>query len=77
MKKIKIDRYFVNEKGRTYEVLKFPFIRHMWVTDDRDSIGVHFIIDGCKEVYSQMKYAFAILAIFLIKSYIFPAGRRE
>ncbi len=72
MKKIKIDRYFVREKGRTYEVLKFPFIKYMWVMDDWDSEGTHFSIDGSKEVYIQMKYAFAILANFPDKIIYFP-----
>lgn len=30
MKKMKIDRYLVYEKGREYEILKFPFIKYMW-----------------------------------------------
>lgn len=36
MKRVKIDRYFVREKGRTYEILKIPFIKHMWTVEDTD-----------------------------------------
>lgn len=77
MERVKIDRYFVKEKGRAYEVLKFPFLKYMWVMDDRDMTGIHFTIDGCKEAYRQMKYAFAILANFPDKIIYFPCRQER
>ncbi len=45
--KIKVDHYSVYEKGRTYEVLKFPFIKHMWAYDDHPAEEM-MLVDGCK-----------------------------
>lgn len=41
-KKIKVDKYQVYEKGRLYEVLKFPFIKHMWAYDDHPAEEMMF-----------------------------------
>lgn len=74
MKKIKIDRYFVIEKGRRYEILKFPFIKHMWTMEEKH-LGVEegaLRIDGCEEAFCQMRYAFAVLANFPDKIVYFP-----
>lgn len=61
LEKIKIDRYSVYEKGRTYEILKFPFIKHMWAYDDHPAEEM-MLVDGCKEAFEWMTYACAILA---------------
>lgn len=71
MKKIKIDKYTVYEKGRTYEILKFPFIKHMWAFDDFPEENM-LMVDGCKEAFMWMKYAFAILAEDSEKIIYFP-----
>lgn len=71
MKKIKIEQYRIYEKGRVYEVLKFPFIRHMWAFDDFPEEDM-LMVDGCKEVFLWMKYAFAILANYPEKILYFP-----
>lgn len=74
MKEIKIDRYFVPEKGKKYEILKFPFIRHMWTVEEmHPGVEEGFLrIDGCKEAFCQMCYAFAVLANFPDKIIYFP-----
>lgn len=48
MNKIKIDQYAVREKGRTYEILKIPFIKYMWAFDDYPEEDM-LMVDGCKE----------------------------
>ena len=70
MKKIKIDRYLVQEEGRAYEVLKFPFIRHMWAYEDWPENCM--AVDGCKEAFAWLRYAFAILADYPDKIIYFP-----
>lgn len=70
-KKIKIDQYMINEKGRTYEILKFPFIKYMWAFDD-DPEEYMLMVDGCKDAFMWMKYAFAILANYPNKIIYFP-----
>lgn len=70
-KKIKIDQYMINEKGRTYEILKFPFIKYMWAFDDDPEEDI-LMVDGCKEAFMWMKYAFAILANYPNKIIYFP-----
>lgn len=71
MKKIRIDKYTVREKGRTYEILKFPFIKHMWAFDDYPEEDM-FMVDGCKEAFMWLKYAFAVLANDSGKIIYFP-----
>lgn len=61
MEKIKIDKYTIREKGRTYEVLKFPFIQYMWAFDCHPQENM-LMVDGCQKAFKWMKYAFAILA---------------
>jgi len=70
-KKIKIEKYNVYEKGRTYEVLKFPFIKHMWAYDDHPAEKM-LLVDGCKEAFEWMTYACAILANDKNKIIYFP-----
>lgn len=71
MKKIKVDRYSVHEKDRTYEVLSFPFIKYMWAFDNYEEEDC-LMVDGCKEAFMWMKYAFAILANYPDKVIYFP-----
>ena len=54
-KKIKIEKYNVYEKGRTYEVLKFPFIKHMWAYDDHLAEKM-LLVDGCKEAFEWIPH---------------------
>lgn len=77
MKKIKIDRYFIAEKGRRYEILKFPFIKHMWTIDEPDEREGYFSVHGCKEAFCQIRYAFVILANFPDKIIYFPCKQEE
>ncbi len=70
-KKIKIEKYKIYEKGRTYEVLKFPFIKHMWAYDDHPAEKL-LLVDGCKEAFEWMTYACAILAYDKNKIIYFP-----
>lgn len=71
MKKIKVDRYLVHEKGRTYEVLRFPFVKHMWAIEiHKDEGGTE--VTGCEEAFSWLRYAFAILAEYPDKIIYFP-----
>ena len=71
LEKIKIDRYSVYEKGRTYEILKFPFIKHMWAYDDHPAEEM-MLVDGCREAFEWMTYACAILANDKDKIIYFP-----
>ncbi len=71
MEKIKIDKYTIREKGRTYEVLKFPFIRYMWAFDCHPEENM-LMVDGCQKAFKWMKYAFAILANDDSKIIYFP-----
>lgn len=71
MNKIKIDQYAVRVKGRTYEILKFPFVKYMWAFDDYPEEDM-LMVDGCKEAFMWMKYAFAILANYPDKIIYFP-----
>lgn len=69
--KIKIDRYIVHEKGKDYEILLFPFIKNMWAFDDHPEENC-LMVDGCKEAFHWLKYAFAILANYKDKIIYFP-----
>lgn len=71
LEKIKIDRYSVYEKGRTYEILKFPFIKHMWAYDDHPAEEM-MLVDGCREAFEWLTYACAILANDKDKIIYFP-----
>lgn len=69
--KIKIDKYTIREKGKTYEVLKFPFIKSMWPYDAHPGEEM-LLIDGCKEAFEWLTYACAILANDKEKIIYFP-----
>lgn len=71
MKRIKVEQYTVYAKGRNYEILKFPYIQYMWAFDDHPEEDM-LMVDGCKEVFMWLKYAFAILANDDSKILYFP-----
>ncbi len=71
MTRIKVSQYKIYEKGREYSVLKFPCIKHMWVYDDRPEEDC-YMVDGPPEVFSMLKYAFAILIEASDKIIYFP-----
>lgn len=71
MLRYKVDEYRVWEKGKEYSVLKFPFIEHMWAYDCSPE-EYCYMIDGPAEVFSALKYAFAILCEASDKIIYFP-----
>lgn len=68
---IKIDEYHVYEKGREYEILVFPFIKHMWAYDNSAEWG-YVRIDGTAKAHYLMCYALDILARNKNKIIYFP-----
>lgn len=71
MERFKVDEYEVRLKGRTYSVLVFPFVKYMWAFDDRPEEEC-YMIDGCVEAFSLLKYAMAILVEASDKIVYFP-----
>lgn len=71
MVRFKVDEYLVKEKGREYSVLVFPFVKYMWAFDDEPEENC-YMVDGCVEAFSMLKYAMAILAEASDKIIYFP-----
>ena len=69
--RFKVDKYLVKEKGKTYSVLVFPFVKYMWVFNDWPEEDC-YMVDGCVEAFSMLKYAMAILAEASDKIIYFP-----
>lgn len=61
--KIKVDKYkvFCKKRQREFEILVFEPPRHMWAYDDFPEEDL-LAIDGDKDAYKLLKYAYAILA---------------
>ena len=71
MIRFKVDEYVVREKGKEYSILVFPFVKYMWVYDDRPE-EYCYMVDGTVESFSMLKYALAILTETSDKIIYFP-----
>lgn len=61
MDKIKLDIYEIHYKKRKYQIIVFPKQEHMYVADGHPAEDGILFIDGDKDAYRQLKYAYAVL----------------
>lgn len=75
MKRFKVDEYKVTEKGKTYSIIVFPFIKYMWAYDNWVE-GDGYKVDGPIEAYEMLRYAMAILIEASDKIIYFPCKQK-
>ena len=61
--RVKLDEYkvFCKARKREYEIIVFPEERYMWAYDDFPEEDM-LLVDGNKDAYKALKFAYAILA---------------
>lgn len=73
--KIKIDKYVVPGKKRSYEILMFPNYQNMYAYDGHPREEM-YEVDGDEEAVRALAAAAAILAVDLSKILYFPCKKR-
>ncbi len=80
--RVKLDEYkvFCKTRKREYEIIVFPEERYMWAYDDFPEEDM-LLVDGNKDAYKALKFAYAILAQCPKKIIYFPirkvAGKKN
>lgn len=77
MEKVKLDIYEICYKKRKYQVIVFPKQEHMYVADGHPGEDGILFIDGDKDAYRQLKYAYAVLIQDPSKLLYFPCKHHD
>ena len=77
MEKVKLDIYEMHYKKRNYQVIVFPKQEHMYVFDGHPGESGILFIDGDKNAYKWLKYAYDVLIQDPSKLIYFPCKHND